>query len=493
MIEYLPGTGILVVTALLLFYAFRHYRSGRIQASLALILFAGLLLRLFVSADFYLHEWDERYHALVAKNMMEHPFKPLLYVEPLLPYDFKDWTSNHVWVHKQPFPLWAMAGSMHLFGVNEIALRIPSILLSTAAVYLTFLIGSYFFGKTAGLWAAFFHSINGLIIELTGGRVATDHYDTIFLFFIELAILFSLLLVKKDRLAYALLAGLSMGIAILTKWLPALIVVPVWLACSLGREKPEWKKLTWQLAVMLLAAVAVALPWQFYIHAQFPQEAQWESDYNWRHFTEVIEGHEESFLKHFGNMPRIWGELIYLPVLWFFYSLAKRWDWNKAALAIWVFVPFLFFSFARTKMQAYTLFTCPALFIMLAWHCRSLHLHELFYLKKRWLSRFILLLLVVLPLRYCYERVKPFKTDRNPAWASELRSLAQKYEGKKVVIFNMERPVEAMFYGDFTAYFSAPDSQEIKPLLQKGYLVMLKKGNGLDEHTYSVEGVKFLE
>ncbi len=38
-----------------------------------------------------LHDWDERYHALVAKNMIEQPFKPMLYKNPVLPYDYKDW------------------------------------------------------------------------------------------------------------------------------------------------------------------------------------------------------------------------------------------------------------------------------------------------------------------------------------------------------------------------------------------------------------------
>ena len=40
-----------------------------------------------------------------------------------------------------PVALWLMAGSMRVFGVNEIAMRLPSLLLSTGAVLLTFLIG----------------------------------------------------------------------------------------------------------------------------------------------------------------------------------------------------------------------------------------------------------------------------------------------------------------------------------------------------------------
>jgi 4-amino-4-deoxy-L-arabinose transferase len=109
--------------------------------------------------------------------MIQHPLMPTLYDNPLLSYDYKSWIANHIWVHKQPLPLWGMALSMWLFGVNEIALRLPSIIMSTIGIYLTFVIGSYFFSRKTGYLAALLFSINGLIIELTAGRVATDHID----------------------------------------------------------------------------------------------------------------------------------------------------------------------------------------------------------------------------------------------------------------------------------------------------------------------------
>lgn len=78
---------------------------------------------------------------------MNHPLKPTLYDNPILPYDYRNWVGNHVWVHKQPLPLWIMSASMWLFGVNEIALRLPSIILTTIGIWLSFIIGRYFFNK----------------------------------------------------------------------------------------------------------------------------------------------------------------------------------------------------------------------------------------------------------------------------------------------------------------------------------------------------------
>lgn len=137
-------------------YSWQQYKRKNYEFALIIIMLCGLILRLFVANDFFLHEWDEQFHALVAKNLIKHPLIPTLYDNPILPYDFKAWNMNHIWVHKQPIPLWTMAASMCLFGVNEIALRLPSILLSTIGIGLIFYIGKYFFSEKTGLLAAFF-------------------------------------------------------------------------------------------------------------------------------------------------------------------------------------------------------------------------------------------------------------------------------------------------------------------------------------------------
>jgi 4-amino-4-deoxy-L-arabinose transferase len=49
-------------------------------------------------------------------------------------------------------------------------------------VLLTFLIGKRLFDERTGFIAAFLCSLNGLIIETSGGRAATDHYDVLYLF-----------------------------------------------------------------------------------------------------------------------------------------------------------------------------------------------------------------------------------------------------------------------------------------------------------------------
>jgi len=74
--------------------------------ALFFIVLSGFLFFVYTASDFFLHVWDERYHALVAKNLTKHPFFPTLYDKPILPFDYKSWVGNHIWLHKQPLPLW---------------------------------------------------------------------------------------------------------------------------------------------------------------------------------------------------------------------------------------------------------------------------------------------------------------------------------------------------------------------------------------------------
>src|SRR2546422_780157 len=110
------------------------------KLSLALLISAAFFIFLYaINLYPFINLWDERFHALVAKNMMAHPLKPTLYEETIVSMVYDDnWSRYHVWLHKQPLFMWQMALSFKIFGVNEFAARFPSVLLCCLAVY-----GSY--------------------------------------------------------------------------------------------------------------------------------------------------------------------------------------------------------------------------------------------------------------------------------------------------------------------------------------------------------------
>ncbi len=470
------GTATIILCSVAYGLSFIIFRSGRATLSLFIIIFCGLLLRAFVGADFFLHQWDERYHALVAKHLMDHFSLPTLYEQTLLPYDFKNWAGNHIWLHKQPLPLWAMAASMKIFGINELALRLPSIFISTVSIYLIYKIAGYFFNERIAMFSAFLQSIHGLIIEITGGRVATDHIDIFFLFFIELSFFISIIQVRKRSKLWSIILGAAIGAAILCKWLPALIVFPVWMLISF-KERIALRNALLNLLIAIFACLATFLPWQIFVNEQFPREAGWEQIYNWKHFSEELGGNGGPWYYYLNKIRIIYGELIYLPLIAFVYISLQKKNHSFSAVNLWLFIPLIFFSFIRTKMQGYLLFVSPCFFIISAWffyYCRE----NLDKFRYKWILFIVMFLLIALPVRYAIERIKPFEdANHNPIWASSLRNL--KPQANKAVLFGTSHYIEAMFYTDAIAYEKKPSLQEICSLKEKGYTIFVCTNDSL--------------
>ncbi|MEX2596594.1 MAG: glycosyltransferase family 39 protein [Salibacteraceae bacterium] len=483
------GVLVLAISAIMFFVK-------RVKIAVLLLMIGGLFLRINASADPYLHEWDERYHALVAKHLIDDPFKPMLYDQPLMGYNKEDWSKNHIWLHKQPVPLWSIATSLYFFGISEFAVRIPSLILTVIGIGLMFLIGYEVYGRTVGYISAFFYAVNGLIIELAAGRSATDHVDIFFLFFIQLAVYLCILFSQNKKQIYNVLCGVSIGLAILSKWLPALIVLPIWILFMVKNSKPlDLRVLLKNFGVLLVTIIIIAVPWQIYTFLRFPEEAMIESAYNVKHLWEVLEDQYRPFYYHFERIRISFGELIYLPLIWYFVKSIKRpFRFERLAISIWIIVPILFFSFAATKMKAYTMFTAPALFMITALFFKYLSIYRT-KIKYKVISTLVMVAMIALPVRYMFERVKPFKDHGEKAKiVTYLKELKPKVADKKVVLFRVDSSIEAMFYTDVVAYPWRPSSDaKLAEIHDKGYLICIKGSNGLSDEVLALENIIVFE
>jgi 4-amino-4-deoxy-L-arabinose transferase len=174
-----------------------------------------------------------------------------------------------------------------------------------------------------------------------------------------------------------------------------------------------------------------------------------------------------------------YGELIYLAVIWITWRGVRRRRAVYYALLAWFWIPYLFFSVAATKMQAYTLIAAPAVFVMNA--LALVHLQQSIKQKKKY--QYILIpvwiALIALPVRYTIERLKPFAvTDRNPAWYQAIIALGQSpLNQPKTVLFNCPQPIETMFFTDCIAYEQAIDSATQLKLMKQGYNVLRCPGH----------------
>lgn len=350
--------------ASLVFFLREQYRWA-----LGLLFVAGLSLRLMMTAiDPFLNFWDEQFHALVAKNVLHDPLHPMMYVHPVLPYDYSDWAKNHIWLHKQPLFLWIIALSYKIFGVTEIALRLPAAVFSALMIPMIYRMGTIVVNRRVGWLAAALFCFSTFFVQIITGAIHTDQNDNIFLFFVTGSCwcLFEYIQDRKNK--WMILIGVFAGCAVMTKWLTGLLVFSGWgLYLLLDRESRfRWK--AWlPLLISLAIAVIIVLPWQLYIMQAYPVESAYEYKLNSLHFTIAVEGHEGPPGYHFSLMFEQYGWLapyLFIPgcvLLWYFAGDRKK----ALVLIMFPVLIYGFFTLAKTKMPLFTLPAAPALFTAL--------------------------------------------------------------------------------------------------------------------------------
>jgi len=433
---------------------------------------SALLIRGYAAADRSLHPWDERYHALVAKNFIETPLTPRLYHTPVLPYDHRAWTGNYIWMHKPPLALWLQAASMKMFGVHEFALRLPSVLVSTAAVLVTCSIGTMLFTPAVGLLAGVFQTFNAFLVDLASGRRVSDHVDTLLIFLFELGILVTLKAARRSSTAAGVLLGATCGAAYLTKSFPALLILPVWAVMRF--TSATWRTVARELGTAGIVAAAIAAPWSVYTALTFPVESSHEQGEAIRRITQVLENQGGPFWKYVADMPRYFGELVYVPIAIALWSVFRDRNDARRSLLLWVGIPYAAFSVCATKAPGYVMIAAPALFLLQAdvwfslWRTRQTSIRR----ANRVMLAALLFLLAVLPARSLLGPTGPLeRRERNPAWAQQLRHLNTQIGDRKAVIFNVRENIEAMFYTPYVVYEFVPTTDQVHDLRADGYQV----------------------
>jgi len=467
--------------------AFLCLRRGGQKGAVALLLLAALLLRADAAARWWLSPWDERYHALVAKNILEHPLTPTLVDQPVedlrpKPYSASlstsNWTNTHIWIHKPPLTFLMMAGCMKLLGANEIALRIPSVLLGTLGVLVTFLLAKRFLDLYGAFFAAVFHLWSGRSIHLAGGMRATDHVDNLFAFFIALGVLVAVCAAdafaeKRPRRAWLLTfaSGVVLGLGFLTKEGPAIIIPGVFLL-RLLTNRVSWSVRLLAPAACFAVGALMFAPWLLYTASAFPEHYAVKSKMALIYFTTAVDGHEEVWYWHFENIFRHFGYLTFLPVTAFLcWGAARRRKWLP--LVLWFIFVYGVFSIAATKMKSYVFIASPVIWCALGWFTAATVMasRELRPVARR--SAVALGFLVALTFFYS-AALRPISVQypRNPLWAKEMRYLSAQIDRLrpgKWAVFNVYAPTEAMFYSDATCEYKPPDARKLQMAREKDF------------------------
>jgi 4-amino-4-deoxy-L-arabinose transferase-like glycosyltransferase len=467
-------------------------RDGRgTRAAHARILFllfvAAFLVRfLFARADPFLHSWDERFHALVARNLVHDPFTPVLIANPVAAFDFRDWRSCHVWLHKQPLFLWQMALGLKVFGTSELAVRLPSVLLGSLMVPMLFRVAFLLTADTAvSLLAALLLCFSSFHLSLVAGIRGMDHNDVAFGFYV----LASLWAFSESRRSpawgWAALAGAFAGCAVLNKWLVGLTVFLAWgvdLVLS-ARRRPDAARDARRFLFALAVCAAVAAPWQVYAARRWPEEARYENAYNVRHLTEALEGHEGSAWYYAASAPELVGAWIwvFVPAGIAMAAASRAVDRRLLApfLAIVGFV-FCFFSFAvKTKINSYVFFAVPLCLCFLAYGVVGVQR------RLGWRPLLALTFLACTVVSFDPLRTRGYFSGENAERHRRIETTkilkglkAQLPPGVSVVLnTNDLENVDLMFYAnDLTAYARIPEA-DLAALAAKGVRVAAFKGD----------------
>jgi len=214
-----------------------------------IIIAFGMILFLPFIGSLHLFDWDEINFAESAREM-------------ILTGDYFTVRIDFIpfW-EKPPLFIWLQVLSMKMFGINEFAARFPNTICGILTLIIIFRLGRKIFDRQFGiLWVlAFAGSILPFFYFKSG---IIDPWFNLFIF---LAVAHFILMLsaeeQKERVTRALISGLSIGLAILTKgpvgfMLFILTITAFWIV-NRFRLRINWK----ESLILLMAAGIIGSTW----------------------------------------------------------------------------------------------------------------------------------------------------------------------------------------------------------------------------------------
>lgn len=294
-----------------------------------------------------------------------------------------DWVSPHLnglrYFEKPALGYWVTAASIMVFGENNFAIRLPSALSVALTAFFIFSIvagsGAKKDETSAPLAALVF--LTSLEVYAVGTFCVLD--SLLYCFITGTMASFYLASIaapgSRQEKKYLLLAGISCGLAFLTKGflafaVPILAIVPFLLS---KRRFADILRMAW---LPLVTAILVALPWSILIHLREPQF--------WHYF--FWHEHVHRFLaNHAQHRESPWYFFLIAPPMflpWIFlvpaavaglFSKEGAAETGKRRISplssfciCWFIFPFLFFSVSNGKLLTYILPCFPPMAILMS-------------------------------------------------------------------------------------------------------------------------------
>jgi 4-amino-4-deoxy-L-arabinose transferase-like glycosyltransferase len=314
--------------------------------------FAAVALALLVAplvANAPLFDPDEGLHAAIAQEMVRSGdyVTPTFLGEPFL--------------DKPILFFWTEALSLRLFGDTEFAVRVPPLLFGMAGMFAVALLGRSLFGAAAGLTAGIAYGT--MLLPFGVSQVAVHDVGLIGFMALACWCLFEASTSKRSMAVLIVIAGVALGLSILTKGLVGCVFAAIFAACLAIRTPASTPRLAIVLAGAGVIALMVAAPWYIAMEQAHP-------GYLHYYFVERhLQGYLTATQRHAG---RPWW--YYIPIVaggalpWTGYLLLALRDARADALRLvlwgWFAIGLVFLSIGESKLVTYALPLFPALALL---------------------------------------------------------------------------------------------------------------------------------
>ena len=316
---------------------------------ITLLVIGLILFRSFLNYSIPLMDKTEARYAEIARIMEETDNWVTLQID----YDVAFWA-------KPPLSTWLTAISFRLFGVNEFAARLPSLLLN---IIIVLLVGMYAKRKNQ-------HYLLPALILLTipeflihAGVVSTDTALSFCVVLVMISFWEALRSETEKGWKYLLFVGLGLGLLAKGPIVFILTLPPLFIWCLIFKQfKKVWQTFSYIIGIIIVALISV--PWYYLAEQRSPGFFDYFiiGEHFKRFLSSGWQGDKYGFPKS-QPLGMIWVFLFLFALPWIQLAAIKLWEnrstWLKnkwiTFLVLWLLWTPLFFTVSKSLIHPYIL------------------------------------------------------------------------------------------------------------------------------------------
>ena len=261
-------------------------------------------------------------------------------------------------LHKPPMTQWISTLGVLIFGLNEFGLRFLHGAFAVGTALITSLFAREFFSWKTSLLAGLIFLSSVQIYA--NARMSTPEIP--FTFFITLSLYLWFLGYSRKKDIFILLAFFVCSLAMLTKWLPGLLIpsAVAGLYILLRNPKEAFRKVYAGGVLLTLAPFGI---WFLYMVINVGES--FLQIFYYENFKKVYDVQKDPFYLHFATIPVTffpYSFLIYIASLWTIISRRRE----LLLFTIWFLLILIVFSLVEMKLPTYIMPAFPAMAIITA-------------------------------------------------------------------------------------------------------------------------------